>query len=156
MSNINRNEKGQFIYTNGKGRYKRKIVNGKNKLFHRFVWEFYNGPIPKGYIIHHKNGNKLDNRLENLICISSKEHNLLHAKDRKIWNKGLTSITSEKWKRTQEKAIKTRHANLYEKCKIIKKMRETMSAKEIGEKMGLCTRQIHTLIHRYDDLKKEF
>ena len=31
-----------------------------------------------------------------------------------------------------------------------------MSAREIGEKLGYCTRQIHTLLHRYDELKEEF
>ena len=45
---------------------------------HRVVWEDANGSIPKGYIVHHKNEIKNDNRLENLECISRKEHNHLH------------------------------------------------------------------------------
>ena len=45
---------------------------------HRIVWEDANGPIPEGYIVHHKNENKTDNRIENLECISRKEHSHLH------------------------------------------------------------------------------
>ena len=52
-------------------------VNGKNKLIHRIVWEKYYGPIPKGFIIHHKNGIKKDNRIENLDMISYSEHSTI-------------------------------------------------------------------------------
>ena len=52
------------------------------KAEHRIVWEEANGPIPKGFIVHHKNEIKHDNRLENLECISRKEHNHLHGVQR--------------------------------------------------------------------------
>lgn len=41
------------------------------------------GPVPAGKIIHHKNGNKLDNRPENLIAISPQEHYKIHNQNRK-------------------------------------------------------------------------
>lgn len=47
-------------------------------LLHREVWEAANGPIPEGYQIHHLNGNKGDNRLENLALLSHSEHSALH------------------------------------------------------------------------------
>ena len=44
---------------------------------HRVIWKRYNGEIPKGSMIHHINGKKRDNRIENLECCSRKEHGKL-------------------------------------------------------------------------------
>ena len=47
-----------------------------------YLWKKYNNKeIPKGYIIHHKNKNKLDDRIENLELLSRKEHINIHRKD---------------------------------------------------------------------------
>ncbi len=42
---------------------------------HRFVWEQVHGEIPSGWNIHHINGVKLDNRIENLVALPTKCHN---------------------------------------------------------------------------------
>lgn len=58
----------------------------KNKVFkrmHRLVWETFVGQIPEGYDVHHINGNKLDNRLENLELLSDYDHCIEHYKDKK-------------------------------------------------------------------------
>ena len=57
-----------------------------NRNKHRVVWEKHNGKIPKGYVIHHKNGNKKDNSISNLECLSPKEHGKRH------WKKGRKRI----------------------------------------------------------------
>ncbi len=44
-------------------------------LEHRYIWEQAFGPIPKGIILHHLNGDKTDNRLENLCALHRNEHN---------------------------------------------------------------------------------
>jgi hypothetical protein len=44
------------------------------KLHHRSVWESHMGPIPDGYIVHHINGDKTDNRISNLELMSRSEH----------------------------------------------------------------------------------
>lgn len=44
---------------------------------HRFVWHEAKGPIPKGWHIHHKNGDKTDNRLENLELMTHRAHRLV-------------------------------------------------------------------------------
>jgi hypothetical protein len=46
--------------------YRVTSLNGNKKKLHRVLWEAFNGPIPDGMHIDHINGNKLDNRIENL------------------------------------------------------------------------------------------
>ncbi len=55
-------------------------TNEKGKpyeLEHRVVWEKANGAIPKGWVVHHLNGTKNDNRIENLVAMPRKDHNPL-------------------------------------------------------------------------------
>ncbi len=43
---------------------------------HRLVWEAFNGPIPDGLEINHRNGVKDDNRLENLEVVTASQNKL--------------------------------------------------------------------------------
>lgn len=54
-------------------------VKGVQIREHRFVWEKHHGPIPKGWVVHHKNHNRLDNRIENLEAMPRGQHQTLHA-----------------------------------------------------------------------------
>jgi len=58
--------------------YKFIISEGKEVAEHRVIWEKINGKIPAGHNIHHINGNRLDNRIENLQLVHIGEHNKLH------------------------------------------------------------------------------
>lgn len=61
-----------------RGGYRFIWVDGREVQEHRWVWEQANGPIPPGYEVHHRNDNKLDNRIENLELLSKPEHGRLH------------------------------------------------------------------------------
>lgn len=61
--------------------YRTFAVNKKRKAEHRMVWEAANGPIPPKHVIHHKNGDKLDNRLENLELMTRSQHRKHHEHD---------------------------------------------------------------------------
>lgn len=55
--------------------------NGKRitKLEHRAVWESHFGKIPRGKHVHHKDGNSLNNSIENLELLDPLDHQRLHS-----------------------------------------------------------------------------
>lgn len=59
----------------------------ENKYLHREVYKKAHGPIPKGWDVHHIDGNKSNNTLENLLAMPAPIHDALHAymKDTGNW-----------------------------------------------------------------------
>lgn len=57
----------------------------------KFLWKRQYGKIIRGDIVHHINGNKLDDRLENLICLPRCDHPIFHSR----W--GLKKFTDEQF-----------------------------------------------------------
>jgi len=65
-------------------RYKFCSDHGKGRPEHDVIWERANGrSIPKGYVIHHKDGNGLNNKIDNLLLLTNSEHVALHNRMRK-------------------------------------------------------------------------
>ena len=56
-------------------------VNNKKQMVHRLVYEYFGTDFNKDYHIHHIDGNKQNNCIDNLECISPSEHNRKHHKD---------------------------------------------------------------------------
>lgn len=61
-------------------------VKHRKQYLHRVIWEDYYGKIPEGYEIHHKNGIKTDNRIENLELLKHKDHMAKHPKSKAFRN----------------------------------------------------------------------
>ena len=59
-----------------------KLSDGSREYEHRLIWAAAHGPIPDGYEVHHVNGVRHDNRLENLLLLTVAEHRALHRAQR--------------------------------------------------------------------------
>ena len=66
---------------------------------YRKLWEDANGPIPtdelgRSYEIHHIDGNRKNNCLSNLMCVSLDEHYEIHSKQYLVLQHGDTDLCS--------------------------------------------------------------
>ena len=71
------------ILSSGHYRITSRKEGNHGKLLHRLIWEdFWRTEVPKGYVIHHKNGNPQDNCILNLQLMRDEDHCSLHHKDK--------------------------------------------------------------------------
>ena len=69
----------QFEYGRTKTKYLSVSYKGKTYAAHRIVWECFNGKIPEGMEVCHKNGIGTDNKIENLE-LGTHKYNMQSAK----------------------------------------------------------------------------
>jgi len=55
-------------------------TTNERTLLHRYKWEYYNGKIPKGWDIHHKDENKWNNEISNFECLPKADHARIYTK----------------------------------------------------------------------------
>ena len=60
----------------------------RSKNLHRLIFEDFYGPIPKNCVVHHKDGNKLNNCIMNLELMTWSDHAKHHFKENEHPRKG--------------------------------------------------------------------
>ncbi len=58
------------------------VCSSTGNRLNRVVWQEVNGPIPDGFVVHHKDENKLNNSISNLELMEWGEHSSKHNKER--------------------------------------------------------------------------
>lgn len=69
-------------------KYKAKKINGKKIDEHRFIMEQHlNRKLKRNEVVHHIDGNKSNNDINNLQLMTLSEHSKMHASNRKMEEK---------------------------------------------------------------------
>lgn len=125
MSNKNKN--GWYFTVNLYADDKKRIT----RRIHRLVVEAFIGEIPKGYQIHHIDGNKQNNAVSNLKIIHPKEHRKETEKERPQMILGL--VNYNKYQRPK---------HILQFTKDGKFIAEYENAREASQNTGVCQRNI--------------
>lgn len=100
-----------------------KKINGKRKRLHVYMWEYFKGDIPEGLNIHHKDGDKSNNTIENFELMTNSKHSEHHSNElvKSNYDKIVSNLKEKalpkaiEWHKSEE-GIKW-HKENYEKSK---------------------------------------
>lgn len=80
---------------------------------HIVIWEKINNQrVPEGYVIHHINQNKEDNRPENLKILTNAEHTALHSTGRKLSQEAKQKMSEHQKNRFKNKENHPRYRKI--------------------------------------------
>lgn len=98
--------------------------NKRRGYLHRYVWEQSNGPIQKGFVIHHVDHDVRNNNLSNLAIMSKSDHQRHHR---------VGSTNSEAQKAAARKTLESLRTPKIGKCICCDKEFTSMSANKVGK-----------------------
>lgn len=122
-----------YIHSNGYGEVHLSKV-GKQSI-HRLVLQTFIGPAPINTEANHKNGIKMDNRIENLEWITRSE-NMKHA-----YRNGLILNLNKKGSKNGRAIVSENDI-----ISIIKMRQEGFVLREISNKFGICISAVNNII----------
>lgn len=135
----------------GNLKYSYKTIShaGKSRVYvHRLVWETFNGPIPTKMTIDHIDGDRYNNRLDNLQLLTRAENS------RKTLIQ--TMANNDNWANWKEKKIKcietgVEYKSLAVAAKEIGVTRQTISnhLRRTVRKNGYIQKQVKGLTYKY-------
>lgn len=79
------------------------------RSIHSLVYSSFSDGSDGGEYVHHKDGNKTNNRFENLTMVSCQEHNKIHHCGKVPWNKGKKmspDVLKKAWETRRNKNVK--------------------------------------------------
>jgi hypothetical protein len=123
--------------------------------YHRKIWEDANGPIPKdkhgrSYEIHHIDGNRNNNNLSNLMCVSIEDHIKIHMDQGEL---GAVQLITKRLNLSYEEYMKAicKPVNQYDlNGNYIKRWQ---SASSIEQELGIKSNNITMVCKKYKNRK---
>ena len=130
-------------------RYKAIRVNGKKYDEHRYIMEQYLGrKLRRDEVVHHKNGDTRDNRIENLEVMSLSEHTKMHHAGRvqPDWVREARSKRMKGRSNYRSRALSDEDVR-YIREHYIPKDKE-FGARALGRKFNICHQVIMQIVKR--------
>lgn len=124
--------------------YKAIKVNGVKHDEHRYLMEQFIGrKLSSNEVVHHINGNKRDNRLENLVIIPRKQHSLMHRK-----GKPLSDVSKDKIQKTNRANVfNMRHTHVTPDIIVfIRENAHKMKQKDMAEALGISKYAVYRIV----------